>query len=59
LARAGISVEAWVVNQSLTPLSVTDPVLRARQSDEQPFLRQLAEHTTHTVVEPWRDAGPA
>jgi arsenite-transporting ATPase len=31
LARADIKPFAWVVNQSLTPLQVTDPVLRSRQ----------------------------
>ncbi len=54
LARAGIPVAAWVVNQALAPLSVTDPVLRLRQSGELPYLRQLAEHASHTVVEAWR-----
>ena len=34
LARADITPFAWVVNQSLTPLDVTDPVLRARRSHE-------------------------
>ncbi len=32
LARAGITPDAWVVNQCLTTLRVTDPVLRSRQA---------------------------
>ena len=44
---------AWVVNQSLTPLDVTDPVLRARRSEEAVHLRELATHGKRTVLEPW------
>ena len=46
LARADITPFAWVVNQSLTPLEVTDPVLRARRSHEAVHLRELAAHGT-------------
>jgi arsenite/tail-anchored protein-transporting ATPase len=53
LARAGITPFAWVVNQSLTPLDVTDPVLRARRSQEAPHLRELATHVGRTAIEPW------
>jgi arsenite/tail-anchored protein-transporting ATPase len=53
LARADITPFAWVVNQSLTPLDVTDPVLRARRSQEAPHLRELATHARRTAIEPW------
>lgn len=53
LARAGIVPFAWVVNQSLTPLAVTDPVLRSRQAHEATHLRELAAHAAHIVIEPW------
>ena len=53
LARADITPFAWVVNQSLTPLEVTDPVLRARRSHEAVHLRELAIHGKRTVLEPW------
>lgn len=53
LARADIKPYAWVVNQSLTPLEVTDPVLRSRQAHEATHLRELAAHTAHIVLEPW------
>ena len=53
LARAGITPFAWVVNQSLTPLAVTDPVLRARRSQEAVHLREVRAHGTRTAVEPW------
>jgi arsenite-transporting ATPase len=53
LARADITPFAWVVNQSLTPLNVTDPVLRARRHHEAAHLRELAIHGKRTVLEPW------
>jgi arsenite-transporting ATPase len=53
LARANITPFAWVVNQSLTPLMVTDPVLRARRSHETVPLRELAMHGKRTALEPW------
>lgn len=49
LRRAGINPFAWVINQSLTPLSVTDPILRSRQQHERRFIEevqsQLSERT--------------
>jgi arsenite-transporting ATPase len=36
LVRAGIQPFAWVINQCLTPLAVTDPVLHTRQTRELP-----------------------
>jgi arsenite-transporting ATPase len=53
LARADITPLAWVVNQSLTPLEVTDPVLRARRNQEAVHLRELATHGKRTALEPW------
>jgi arsenite/tail-anchored protein-transporting ATPase len=53
LARADIHAFAWVVNQSLTPLTVTDPVLRSRRAHEATHLRELVDHSAHIVLEPW------
>jgi arsenite/tail-anchored protein-transporting ATPase len=53
LARADILPFAWVVNQSLTPLDVTDPVLRARRNHEAAHLRELATRGKRTLLEPW------
>jgi arsenite-transporting ATPase len=55
LARADITPFAWVVNQSLTPLEVTDPVLRSRRAHEARHLREIADHAARTVLEPWMD----
>lgn len=53
LARADIKPFAWVVNQSLTPLAVSDPILRARRANEATHLRELQGHSPHLVLEPW------
>jgi arsenite-transporting ATPase len=54
LGRAGIHPFAWVVNQSLTPLAPTDPVLVARRAHEARFLREIAErHARRLAVIPW------
>jgi arsenite-transporting ATPase len=42
LARAGIAPFAWVVNQCLTPHSLSDPLLVARQSEELLRLHEIA-----------------
>ncbi|MDE3244689.1 MAG: arsenical pump-driving ATPase [Acidobacteriota bacterium] len=52
LARAGIQPFAWVVNQSLTPLQVTDPVLQARQAGEAKHITELLNHASRVVLEP-------
>jgi len=53
LARADITPFAWVINQSLTPLEVTDPVLGSRRAHEQRYVREIAAHATRAVLEPW------
>jgi len=44
LKRAGIEPVAWIMNQSLAPLMVTDPVLKIRQSHELKYLREVLDH---------------
>ena len=41
LGRAGIKPAGWVVNQSLTPLEVTDPLLVSRRSREAEYLNEI------------------
>jgi arsenite-transporting ATPase len=55
LARADIKPFAWIVNQSLTPLDVTDPVLRSRRAQEAAHLGELVGHAARTALEPWTD----
>lgn len=56
LERAGIAVTAWVINQSLTPLEVTDPVLVGRRSAESRWLDEVARTGLPVAVSPWRPA---
>ncbi len=59
LKRAGISPFAWVVNQSLTPLAVTDPVLAARRNNEARYIREVVDElTTRVVLVPWQAEPP-
>lgn len=59
LRRAGIEPYAWVINQSLVPLAVSDPLLKARQRHEQTFIREVAtEHSSRTVLVPWQTEPP-
>lgn len=59
LKRAGIIPFAWVVNQSLTPLVVTDPVLAARRAHEARYIREVVEkHATRIAVIPWQSLPP-
>lgn len=55
LLRAEIRVFAWVVNQSLSPLAVSDPVLVSRRRNEAAHLEELAAHALDTpiVLEAW------
>lgn len=59
LRRADIEPFAWVINQSLTPLDVTDPVLRSRQAHEREFIQEVIErHAARAVIIPWQPEPP-
>lgn len=59
LRRAGIEPYAWVLNQSLTPLAVTDPLLRARRRTETRYVREVSEGHPRVFVLPWAANLPA
>ena len=55
LRRAGIEPFAWIINQSLAPLDVSDPILKARKTQESKYISEVIEkHATRTVLEAWR-----
>lgn len=59
LKRAGIAPFAWVVNQCLTPLAVTDPVLVSRRAYEARYMREVVtEHTRRAALIPWQVEPP-
>ena len=55
LARAGIRPFAWVINQSLLPLAVTDPLLVRRRNNEPRFHAEVAALSPRVAVVPWTE----
>jgi arsenite/tail-anchored protein-transporting ATPase len=54
LERAHIRPFAWVINQSLSPLAVRDPILAARRQHEGPYIREVTERlAVRTAIIPW------
>jgi arsenite-transporting ATPase len=59
LRRAEIEPYTWVINQSLVPLPVSDPVLIERQQSEHRFIREVTEeHARRTAVISWQPELP-
>ncbi len=57
LARAEIHPFAWVINQSLLPLRVTDPVLVERRANERRFHAEVHALAPRVAVVPWTSSG--
>jgi len=54
LKRADIEPFAWIINQSLTPLDITDPVLMSRKSNEARFINEVKTvHAKSVALVPW------
>lgn len=59
LRRAEIEPYAWVINNCLSPLNVTDPQLLARQKNEARYIREVVdEHARRTALIPWQIESP-
>lgn len=58
LRRAEIEPFAWVVNQSLSPLPVRDPVLRQRKRSERPYIEEVESLAQRVLLTPWQAAPP-
>lgn len=59
LRRAEIEPFAWIVNQMLAPLTLTDPLLRQRQAHEQKYLEEVgATHAHRFAIIPWQIEPP-
>jgi arsenite-transporting ATPase len=54
LERAGIAPYAWIVNQSLTPLVVSNQVIAARRRNEMPYIEKVLSKTAKTAIMPWQ-----
>ena len=59
LRRAQIEPFAWVINQSLVPVEVSDPLLRQRQRHELPFIDEVKSSLANRVaLVPWQVEPP-
>lgn len=59
LRRAEIEPYAWVINQVLSPLPITDPLMKKRQSHEQTYLREVKEvQASRVAIIPWQIEPP-
>lgn len=54
LKRAGIKPFAWLVNQSLSPLFVTHPTLKARRRQEEPYIAAVKKICPNAFIVGWR-----
>ena len=57
LNRADIATYAWVINQSLAPLNISDPVLRARRAQERRYIAEVVDDLAGdaaVAIVPWR-----
>jgi arsenite-transporting ATPase len=59
LRRAEIEPYAWVINQSLSPLKVTDPLLIERQRNEACYIHEVvSQQAIRTALIPWQIEPP-
>lgn len=59
LRRAEIEPYAWVINQVLSPLPITDPLMKQRQSHEQKYLNEVQQSlASRFAVIPWQIEPP-
>lgn len=54
LRRAGIEPAGWIINQSLAPLTVTDPVLVQRRAREFRYIDEVVRQGVSTYLIPWQ-----
>jgi arsenite-transporting ATPase len=54
LRRAGIEPAGWIINQSLAPLIVTDPVLSQRRAREFRYIDEVVRQGVPTFLIPWQ-----
>ncbi|MDD5286092.1 MAG: arsenical pump-driving ATPase [Desulfuromonadaceae bacterium] len=54
LRRAGIEPAGWIINQSLAPLSVTDPLLSQRRVREFRYIDEVVKQGLPTFLIPWQ-----
>ena len=56
LRRAGIEPAGWIINQSLAPLEINDPLLRQRRGREFRYIDEVVAQNLPTFLIPWQAA---
>lgn len=56
LRRAGIEPAGWIINQSLAPLTISDPLLRQRRGREFRYIDEVVAQNLPTFLIPWQAA---
>lgn len=54
LRRAGIEPAGWIINQSLAPLTVSDPILARRRLSEFRYINEVTQQSDATWLAPWQ-----
>ncbi|ABQ25582.1 arsenical pump-driving ATPase [Geotalea uraniireducens] len=54
LRRAGIEAAGWIINQSLAPLPLTEPVLAQRRAREHRYIEEVVRQGISTYLIPWQ-----
>jgi arsenite-transporting ATPase len=54
LRRAGIEPAGWIINQSMAPLAVTDPILAQRRVREFRYIDEVVRQGLPTFLIPWQ-----
>ncbi len=58
LARADIHPFAWIINQSLSPVQTTNPILVARQQNEKLYIDEVKQLASSVAIVPWLPEAP-
>ncbi|MGK2907808.1 MAG: arsenical pump-driving ATPase [Desulfuromonadales bacterium] len=54
LRRAGIEPAGWLINQSLAPLTISDPLLQQRRGREFRYIDEVVGQNLPTFLIPWQ-----
>jgi len=54
LERAGISPYAWIINQCLWPLTVSNPLIALRRRNEVSYIQKVLSMKLKTAIVPWQ-----
>lgn len=59
LARADIHPFAWILNQSLSLVETTNPVLQSRRANEKEYIKEVTQLSNRVALVPWLAQAPS